>query len=125
MLHSTTCRLATAAHRCVGPLLAKARQISMPETRVILFTYGELNEEHVRMDSINDVNMGQVLDIVHHTCAQYSLPDLAALVVSASTGAPGERYRLSASWQSELDRIRAYDWSKVGRLDVAVNLRMN
>lgn len=119
MLLNTTCRLATAAHRLIPGLLHIARNGFDPQP------YSWFNAEHVKMDNINDVDMGQVLDIVHHTCAQYDLPDLAALAVNKQTGRPGERYVLSGSWEAELEKIRAFNWASVGRLDVTVNLRMN
>jgi hypothetical protein len=60
-----------------------------------------------------------VLNAVARDCAAAGEPDLSALVVLADTGLPGrlngeildpQDPQARVSWQTELGRIRGYDW---------------
>lgn len=116
-----TTRLLTAATRALQALLER---VTREGAEVTFVTYSELNNDYVKMDSVATASMGQVLDIVRETCLQNSVPDLAALVVNKATGRPGERYLASVNWELEVERVRAFDWNRIKRLDLVHRIRM-
>lgn len=118
----TTGRNISAASRLLRALLERVKLMKQDITTV---TYGYANRTWVQMDSINTRKLGLPLDVVHETCIQNGLPDLAALVVRSDTGRPGERYCLNASWEREIEKIRNYPWDKVGTLFVTLRVKMS
>lgn len=118
---STTGRLISAASKLLRGLLDRAKTQG---TGVQTITYSEANERYVQMDSILTRHMGRVLDLVHETCVQNGLPDLAALVVNKATGRPGERYIFNDRWEQEMQRISAYKWAVVIEIEVTIRVKM-
>lgn len=117
----TTGNKITAASKLFRGLLARAKAMG---TAVFPATYGEANEQYVKMPSITNRKLGEVLDIVHEGCVQNGLPDLAALCVRADTRRPGDRYCLLPTWEQELEKIRNYPWASIDPDDMVVATRV-